>query len=461
MKIGRNDPCPCGSGKKYKKCCLDKQRAEISSSQDGASRLFEKMYAEYLIKKSNYKRNHYVPKWYQYRFLPKELSEQKFYYLDLKPEIVTVNNRRYTRNDLLRWGPPNCFYEKDLYTTKFLDWESTEIEEKFFGKIDSFGRAAIDYFTTFQHPSANGKALRNLLLYMSTQKLRTPKGLAYLSDVVKISDKNLVLIKMQQLRQIFCALWTECIWSIVDATDSETKFILSDHPVTVYNRDCPPDSEWCLGHRDPDIAFSGTHTLFPLSLDKALILTNLSWVRNPYDHPRKARPNFYPFRNAMFNFMHIQTGRHLTDIEVNEINYVIKMGAYRYIAAARKKWLYPESKIPSQRWEELGQGYLFMPDPRSVTFSSEIIIGYDKGADFFDEYGRKPWQPDYNNKTERDKEWETFHRFQGEFARVFGPKRRGRAYEMGRLDSEKDSPDYHAYHLSLENKFKSKAEEVN
>lgn len=25
MKISRNDPCPCGSGKKYKKCCLDKQ----------------------------------------------------------------------------------------------------------------------------------------------------------------------------------------------------------------------------------------------------------------------------------------------------------------------------------------------------------------------------------------------------------------------------------------------------
>jgi HEAT repeat protein len=24
-KVGRNDPCPCGSGKKYKKCCIDKQ----------------------------------------------------------------------------------------------------------------------------------------------------------------------------------------------------------------------------------------------------------------------------------------------------------------------------------------------------------------------------------------------------------------------------------------------------
>ncbi len=25
---GRNDPCPCGSGKKYKKCCLEKEAAE-------------------------------------------------------------------------------------------------------------------------------------------------------------------------------------------------------------------------------------------------------------------------------------------------------------------------------------------------------------------------------------------------------------------------------------------------
>ena len=26
-KIGRNAPCPCGSGKKYKKCCLKKEQA--------------------------------------------------------------------------------------------------------------------------------------------------------------------------------------------------------------------------------------------------------------------------------------------------------------------------------------------------------------------------------------------------------------------------------------------------
>ena len=25
-KIGRNEPCPCGSGRKFKRCCLGKQQ---------------------------------------------------------------------------------------------------------------------------------------------------------------------------------------------------------------------------------------------------------------------------------------------------------------------------------------------------------------------------------------------------------------------------------------------------
>jgi hypothetical protein len=27
-KPGRNDPCPCGSGNKYKRCCLPKEEAD-------------------------------------------------------------------------------------------------------------------------------------------------------------------------------------------------------------------------------------------------------------------------------------------------------------------------------------------------------------------------------------------------------------------------------------------------
>ena len=46
MKVGRNDLCPCGSGKKYKKCCLEKDRLELNAmlaiSGQRASDLHEK-----------------------------------------------------------------------------------------------------------------------------------------------------------------------------------------------------------------------------------------------------------------------------------------------------------------------------------------------------------------------------------------------------------------------------------
>lgn len=393
--------------------------------------------------------------WYQKRFLPTENEEKKFFYLNMKPDTIISKGKSYQRNALLRWGPKRCFLEPDLYTTKFGKWESTEIEEKFFGKVDSLGQYAVEYFSNFSHPSADHKAFYAMLPYMSIQKLRTPKGLSYLSSITNIRDKNKVLYKMQELQKIFCALWTECIWSIVDATKSETKFILSDHPITVYNKECFPGSNWCKIFNDPDIRFSGTHTLFPLSMEKLLILTNLSWVRYPYGDPLKQRPNPTLFRTAMFNYLQIQTGRQLSNTEVNEINFIIKKRAYRYIAAAEEEWLYPEKKLHSHNWDKLGNGYLLMPDPRSVTFSSKVVIGYDnKRADSFDAYGRKPWQKGYDDKEQHDREWETFHAFQGEFARLFGPKRRGASYEFGKISEAEDNPDYHAYHLGLENRHK-------
>ncbi len=37
-KIGRNDPCPCGSGKKYKNCCLNKPKEEMSQIESDEER---------------------------------------------------------------------------------------------------------------------------------------------------------------------------------------------------------------------------------------------------------------------------------------------------------------------------------------------------------------------------------------------------------------------------------------
>ena len=46
--------------------------------------------------------------------------------------------------------------------------------------------------------------------------------------------------------------------------------------------------------------------------------------------------------------------------------------------------------------------------------------------------------------------------FQGEFARVFGPKRRGLSNEFGPGEKIEDSPEFHKYHLGLEAIYKHK-----
>jgi methionyl aminopeptidase len=40
MKIGRNDPCPCGSGLKYKKCCMGKNFSGSKETKTRYSRLY-------------------------------------------------------------------------------------------------------------------------------------------------------------------------------------------------------------------------------------------------------------------------------------------------------------------------------------------------------------------------------------------------------------------------------------
>jgi len=38
MRVGRNDPCHCGSGKKYKKCCMEKDEAERAAQLDATQK---------------------------------------------------------------------------------------------------------------------------------------------------------------------------------------------------------------------------------------------------------------------------------------------------------------------------------------------------------------------------------------------------------------------------------------
>lgn len=62
-------------------------------------------------------------------------------------------------------------------------------------------------------------------------------------------------------------------WDVVDCEDLATKFIVSDHPVTLYNRRCFPGK--LLYPLNALIGSVGTQTIFPLDLNHCLVITHL------------------------------------------------------------------------------------------------------------------------------------------------------------------------------------------
>jgi hypothetical protein len=44
MSIGRNDPCPCGSNKKFKKCCLIQQEQKEADARQALKESFDEWF---------------------------------------------------------------------------------------------------------------------------------------------------------------------------------------------------------------------------------------------------------------------------------------------------------------------------------------------------------------------------------------------------------------------------------
>ena len=79
-----------------------------------------------------------------------------------------------------------------------------------------------------------------------------------------------------------------------------------------------------------------------------------------------------------------------------------------------------------------------------------MFLGYSDGTvKAFDEYGRIPWDSDYKKESRNRTEANSLDRFKGEFARLYGPYRRGRTFESIEVGKERDDDEYHQFHLSL------------
>lgn len=224
------------------------------------------------------RKNHYVPVWYQKRFVPK--GQTSLYYRNLQPVKELPDGRLVKLREIYEWGPRNCFQRKDLYTTKIFGIRNDEIEAFLFGKIDDAGSKAINALVV-QDFTLLSELFQAVFEYMDAQKLRTPKGLDWIhSNYFQLSHIELML-EMQFLRTMHCTMWVEGVMEIVSAEDSDVKFIISDHAVTIYNPACPPDSNVCKYPNEPPTAWKASQTIFPLDVNHCFILTNLEYASNP------------------------------------------------------------------------------------------------------------------------------------------------------------------------------------
>lgn len=340
---------------------------------------------------SKTRNNHYVPQWYQKGFLFNKKSDQ-LYYLDLKPDVIALPNGTYkSRKPLKRLPPAQCFFQRDLYTTFWGDSVNDEIERHFFGNIDNNGLKAVHAFFG-KNSSEWHQCIFDLFSYIDAQKIRTPKGLQWIKKHYKDLEQPELMIEMQSIRSINCSTWLEGSREIVSAKDSTIKFIISDHPVTLYNPAFAPTRSECVYPNDPSIALKGTQTIFPLDMNHCLILTNYEYAKSPDKvDPTEKRTYARNFKNILVNTHEFITSRSLSEQEVRQINFIIKSRANRFVAAAKEEWLYPEHDI-QLRWFDLSKVTL-PPKTEVWRFGGEKFISYQDGSSHYqDAFGR--FQPE-------------------------------------------------------------------
>jgi hypothetical protein len=365
--------------------------------------------------------HHYVPRWYQKRFLTP--GQETLFYLNLKPETVKKGKIKFTRKDLWYWHPSRCFCVDDLYSMRFGKAVTDILEKRFFGTVDKRGAAAAEFFDSYDGIKAGvNDAFRHLIMYMGAQRFRTPRGLDWVKRQMGAKDQTQGLIAMSNLFELYGTMWLEGVWEFAKAKKSATKFIISDEPITFFNRGIFPSEDAYPGGED--LSKVGTRTIFPLSPATCAIVTHVQLARDPHVKPMTTRINARAFQQTIAKLTDLQFGRELAEEEVLRINYILKRRATRYIASGTKEWLYPEKHLGEVSWARLEDDWFLFPHLWKIPFTAEIVMGFNDGTAWgIDEYGRMPGNPGYKDQAQHDKDWVSFHKARYEWAR----KRAGKA----------------------------------
>jgi len=320
-------------------------------------------------------------------------GQTAYHRLDLSPEIIkTPSGKIVRKGEKSLKGPTKFFYESDLYTTNYFGEENDDIEKYLFGKIDTDGASAVAALSSPDWMREIHPHFLNFFEYMDAQRLRTPKGLTWLTKKFKPENHNNLLHLMQHIRRMHCTMWVEGVMEVVSADDSEIKFIVSDNPVTFYNPVYYPGNKACKFPFDPGIELIGTRTLFPLDKNHCVIITNLEYAQKPGKSKASVeRTNPRYFDDTIARYDDIIRNRKLNESQVSIINYILKNRAHRYIAAEKEDWLYPEKTIKKRDWMSFDKLFL-SPKFQLLGTKGEIFIGGKNGKLIAsqDDFGRKP-----------------------------------------------------------------------
>lgn len=339
--------------------------------------------------------NHYVPKWYQEGFF--EPGRNSYFYLDLAPPQHRLpDGRMVTEKSKFESPTSRAFQQRDLYSTFFGTSVNDEIERKLFGDIDTRGADAMRAFVG-EDAGEWHRHFTTFFEYLDVQKIRTPKGLDWLSAQYPRLTQNDLMFEMQGIRMMHCTIWTEGVREIVSARDADVKFIVSDHPVTVYNYAIPPDAASNGYPNEPSIALRGSQTIFPLNRDFCLILTNLEYAQNHSANPLEKRTFAGNYRNSMVRTDALIRTRKLTSEDVIRVNRVLKARARRYVAAGKEEWLYPET-LSAEPWADL-RGAFLPPENGLWHFGGEIYARFESGEVYYqDAFGRTEKEREFLKK---------------------------------------------------------------
>lgn len=344
--------------------------------------------------------HHYVPQWYQKRFLAKD--EKHFYYLNLKPSR-TVNGRAVAMREVERWGTKKCFQQPNLYSVRVPGYPKDLFEKLFFGKYDHHGSAAIkEVASAGTRVPISRESFGSFFEYLSVQALRTPKGLAWLRQFLPANaTKQELLENVQKYQHMRCVMWVESFMDVLHHESEEVGFLLTDHPVTSYNKACYPRSRDCRFPNDPRFAWKGTQTIFPLDQKRCFVLTHTEYAHNQKINSQLTYPRTNPrmFGNTIAK-SHEIVHREVSKQDVIHINRILKWRATRFLAARELDWLYPERHCARVEWPDLGKSLL--PTTELWRNTGDIYVGLASGDIYSqDRFGRTPRTPQQQSEVEK------------------------------------------------------------